>query len=159
MLAGLGVGGAFFLAFHGVTVHAGGAVAAGGPQPGRDAAADRRRAGRRGSGRRAVLLSRAHGEAWHGATFWFKNAWLSPGFFVGRTVAYVVLWLVARWLVSAQSPAGIARSALALVVLGLSVSAAGFDWIMSLEPLWFSTMFAAYQFAGVFVSSLAVPWY
>ena len=43
----------------------------------------------------------------------------------------------------------------ALVLLGLSVSFAGFDWIMSLEPLWFSTMFGVYQFAGVFVSALA----
>jgi hypothetical protein len=71
-------------------------------------------------------------------------------------VAYVVSWaLVARWLVSTRSPAGVGRSALALVVLGLTVSFAGFDWIMSLEPLWFSTMFGVYQFAGVFASALA----
>ncbi len=156
MLAGLGVGGAFFLAFHGVTgarwstpllpaarqlmatlpltACAAGAFAVSG----------------------LFFYPWAHGEAAHGATFWFKNAWLSPGFFVGRTVAYAVLWaLVARWLVSTRSPAGVGRSAVALVVLGVSVSASGFDWIMSLEPLWFSTMFGAYQFAGLFVSALA----
>jgi hypothetical protein len=32
---------------------------------------------------------------------------------------------------------------------------ASWDWIMSLEPEWFSTMFAAYNFAGVFVCTLA----
>jgi hypothetical protein len=156
LLAGLGVGGAFFLAFHGVTgarwsipllpaarqltatlpltAAAAGVVAVAG----------------------LFFYPWAHGEAAHGATFWFKNAWLSPGFFVGRTVAYVVVWaLVARWLVSTRSQAGVGRSALALVVLGLSVSFAGFDWIMSLEPLWFSTMFGVYQFAGVFASALA----
>ena len=156
MLAGLGLGGAFFLAFHGVTgarwsvpllpaarnltgtlpltAAAAGVVAVAG----------------------LFFYPWAHGEAAHGATFWFKNAWLSPGFFVGRTVAYVVLWTsIARSLVSTRSPVGVGRSALALVVLGLSVSAAGIDWIMSLEPLWFSTMFGAYQFAGIFVSALA----
>ncbi len=35
------------------------------------------------------------------------------------------------------------------------MSLAGFDWVMSLEPLWFSTMFGVYQFAGVFLSGLA----
>ena len=49
---------------------------------------------------------------------------------------------------SSRSPAGAARSALTLVLLAVSVSLAGFDWIMSLEPLWFSTMFGVHQFAG-----------
>lgn len=156
MLAGLGVGSAFFVAFHGVT----GARWSAPLLP-----AARQLAGTLpltavGAGAIAInglfFYPWAHGEAAHGATFWFKNAWLSPGFFVGRSVAYVVLWaLVARWLVSTRSPAGAGRSALALVLLSLSVSAAGFDWIMSLEPLWFSTMFGVYQFVGVFVSALA----
>ncbi|NLY00099.1 MAG: hypothetical protein GXY83_28705 [Rhodopirellula sp.] len=156
MLAGLGLGGAFFLALHGVTgarwstplLPA--AYRLAGTLPWTAAAAG------------AVAVAGlffypwTHGEAAHGATFWFKNAWLSLGFFVARTVAYVVFWaMVARSLVSTRSPAGVGRSALALVVLGLSVSAAGFDWIMSLEPLWFSTMFGVYQFAGIFVSALA----
>jgi len=156
MMAGLGLGGAFFLAFHGVTCarwstpllpaarNLTGTLPLTAAATGLVAVAG------------LFFYPWAHGEAAHGATFWFKNAWLSPGFFVGRTVAYVVLWtIVARSLVSTRSSAGVGRSALALVVLGVSVSAAGIDWIMSLEPLWFSTMFGAYQFAGIFVSALA----
>ncbi|QDV57550.1 hypothetical protein [Rosistilla oblonga] len=38
----------------------------------------------------------------------------------------------------------------------LSVSAAAFVWIMSLDPLWFSTMFGVYLFAGSMVSFFAL---
>jgi hypothetical protein len=156
MLAGFGVGASFFLAFHAVT-------GARWSRPLLPAA--RKLAGTLpltavAAGAVAVAglfcYPWAHGEATHGATFWFKNAWLSPGFFIGRSAVYVVIWaIVGRWMSSSRSGAGVARSALALVLLGLSVSFAGFDWIMSLEPLWFSTMFGVYQFAGVFVSALA----
>ncbi len=47
------------------------------------------------------------------------------------------------------------RCAATLVLLAISISLAGFDWVMSLEPLWFSTMFGVYQFAGIFLSGLA----
>ena len=156
MLAGLGIGASFFLAFLGVT----GARWSDPLTP-----AARKLAGTLPLTALAagvvavaglVCYPWAHGDAAHGATFWFKNAWLSPAFFVGRSVIYVAVWaLIGRWMSSPRSPGGVGRSAFALVVLALSVSFAGFDWIMSLEPLWFSTMFGVYQFAGVFVSSLA----
>ena len=37
----------------------------------------------------------------------------------------------------------------------VTFSVASFDWIMSLEPEWYSTIFAIYQFAGLFASGLA----
>ena len=42
-----------------------------------------------------------------------------------------------------------------LALLALTSSYAGFDWLMSLEPHWASTMFGVYVWAGSLVSSLA----
>ena len=38
----------------------------------------------------------------------------------------------------------------------VTFSLASFDWLMSLQPHWFSTIFAAYNFAGTVVSGLAL---
>ena len=37
-----------------------------------------------------------------------------------------------------------------MIVLALTMNFAAFDWMMSLEPHWFSTMFGVYFFAGSF---------
>lgn len=44
----------------------------------------------------------------------------------------------------------------AVVVTSLSLSAAAFFWIMALDPMWFSTMFAVYLFAGSMLSFFAM---
>lgn len=46
-------------------------------------------------------------------------------------------------------------SAIFLVFFGISFSFASYDWIMSVEPHWFSTVFSIYTFAGMFVSGIA----
>ena len=47
-------------------------------------------------------------------------------------------------------------SAGGLPFLGLAMTFAAFDWLMSLNPTWFSTIFGVYYFAGSFVSSLSL---
>ncbi len=47
-------------------------------------------------------------------------------------------------------------SAPILVIFGLSVSLAGFDIVMSLEPHWFSTIFGVYFFSGFFQAGLCL---
>ncbi len=47
-------------------------------------------------------------------------------------------------------------SAPAIPLFGLSVAFASFDWLMSLDPHWFSTMFGVYFFAISFQSFWAV---
>lgn len=42
------------------------------------------------------------------------------------------------------------------MVFGLTFCLASFDWIVSLEPEWYSTIFRVYNFAGVLASRLAV---
>ncbi len=46
-------------------------------------------------------------------------------------------------------------SALFLVVFGVTVWLASYDWIMSLEPDWASTVFGVYSFSSLFLSGLA----
>lgn len=97
-----------------------------------------------------------------------KAAYLSPRWFTVRWVIYFVLW---TWLAFtfwrgsvAQDKSGdlkITRrlenfSGFSLLVYALSVAAAGFDLLMSVDYLWFSTMFGVYYFSGGLVSFYAV---
>jgi hypothetical protein len=123
----------------------------------------------------AVLLGRisiypwvgGHGEASEGF-LGFKHAWLSQPFFLGRSAAYLAIWTLFAWaLVRAsrlQDSSGnlaltrrnIRVSAIFVVVFSFTFWLASFDWIMSLEPSWYSTIFGVYNFAGMFVAGLAV---
>jgi len=100
-------------------------------------------------------------------TFWFKAAWLQPAFFSVRTIAYVLVWaLLAPLLVRSSRGSDLrpcsgrqraARlSAAFLVLFALTFWLATTDWILSLEPEWSSTIFAVYHFAGVLSSGLAL---
>ena len=107
---------------------------------------------------------------WHGeaGTFWFKELWLTPSFWAVRAVMYVVVWsLLAAWLVArsrkqdrtgdATITAGSVRlSALFLAVYAVTFSLASVDWMMALEPMWFSTMWGVYNFSGMIQATLAV---
>ncbi|MGE3608317.1 MAG: hypothetical protein AB7I27_01925 [Bacteriovoracaceae bacterium] len=46
-------------------------------------------------------------------------------------------------------------SAIGMIVFALTFCIASFDWIMSLEPHWFSTIFGIYTFSGLMVSGIA----
>jgi len=58
--------------------------------------------------------------------------WLNPGFFALRTVVVLALWSGLAWL-AARAP-GKAAAALGLIVYGATVSVAGTDWVLSLDP-------------------------
>ncbi len=102
------------------------------------------------------------------ATWWFKAAWLEPSFFLIRTAAYLILWILfsaamvrASQREDSNRRAGARRwnvrlSALFLVVFSVTLWLATTDWIMSLEPEWYSTIFAVYHFAGILLSGLAL---
>lgn len=97
-----------------------------------------------------------------------KAAYLNAPFFAVRAVFYGAVWLcIARWYLNAsrsQDQQGDAkatlqleaRSAPILLVLGLTVTFAAFDWLMSLAPHWFSTIFGIYAFSGAMVAGLSV---
>jgi hypothetical protein len=102
-----------------------------------------------------------------GGAIGFKTAWLSLPFFRIRAVVYLLGWLGCVWMLLRISRSqdvdgnlkhtrsSIRWSAAFLVFFGVTFCLASFDWIMSLEPEWYSTIFGFYNFAGLFVSGLA----
>ncbi len=120
-----------------------------------------------------ILATRLPQYGWHAhgdgdpGTFWFKEFWLQPAALAVRAVVYLLLWIAfARRLVNSSrrqdqqsDPAtgpGIKTSILFLFVFGFTLSLAGVDWVMALEPMWFSTMWGVYQFSGLIMATLAV---
>ncbi len=97
-----------------------------------------------------------------------KAAFLSGGWFTARWIIYMVLWTVFSWYFWRKSlkqddsgDLALTRkmenmSGFALVVCALSVAVAAFDLLMSIDHLWFSTMFGVYYWSGGFVSFFAV---
>jgi len=91
--------------------------------------------------------------------------WLNPLFFIIRVIAYFAIWIyIARYyydLSLRQDTTGdfnLTRSmqkwaGFWTVVLGLTLTGAAGDLLMSLDPHWFSTMWGVYYFAG---SALAI---
>ena len=96
-----------------------------------------------------------------------KAPYLNTPFFVGRAVFYFVAWsAIAMFFVRrsrAQDGTGNLKISMALrglsgpaiIVLALTQTFAAVDWIMSLNPFWYSTIFGVYWFAGSFVSFFA----
>jgi hypothetical protein len=97
-----------------------------------------------------------------------KARYLSVGFFLFRTGIYFLVAIILSqrlWgLSTKQDDTGdiqltVAQrrfSAGGLPFLAIVISFAAFDWIMSLSPLWFSTMFGVYYFAGSFLTCMAL---
>ena len=96
-----------------------------------------------------------------------KEPWLNETGFWIRTVIYFVVWsglaLYFRNASRRQDDSGdealsrrMARfSPVAVALFAVTLTFAGFDWLMSLEPHWYSTMFGVYFFAGTVVSAFA----
>lgn len=91
--------------------------------------------------------------AWHGHSgeSAFKAFWLNRPFFTARAFVYVVIWMFSLHFLRRRRGA-----AAFLVLFGVTFSLASFDWIMSLDPRWSSTIFGVYHFAGMFTAALAV---
>lgn len=97
-----------------------------------------------------------------------KSAWLNPTFFYVRAALYFAIWAGLAWYFASKSrkqdETGDVNltlkmqgfSAPAMVVFALSQTFAAFDWIMSLDPHWFSTIFGVYFLSGSEVAALAL---
>lgn len=86
-----------------------------------------------------------------------KAAYLNLPFWTIRAAGFLLLWATLGELLR-RLPADRARavSAVALPAVGLTLTFGAFDWVMSLTPLWSSTMFGLIYFAGGFVAALAL---
>jgi len=97
-----------------------------------------------------------------------KSAYLNTPFFILRQVIYFAIWgYVGHKLYKASVELektgdwGIMTlmrkvSAPAIPIFGFTIAFASFDWLMSLDPHWFSTMFGVYFFAISFQSFWAI---
>jgi hypothetical protein len=93
-----------------------------------------------------------------------KQWFLTPGFFFGRAALYLLIWAVFSWVLYSRSTKmdamtdatardSITKSLWALAPPGialfaLSQSFAAVDWVMSLQPHWYSTIFGIYFFGA-----------
>ncbi len=96
-----------------------------------------------------------------------KSAYLNPSFFMLRTAIYFAAWigvasLLNRWSGEQDRTAapGLTRrlqllSGPGLVLYGLTVTFASVDWVMSLEPHWFSSIYGILFMVGQGLASLA----
>ena len=96
-----------------------------------------------------------------------KAPFLNETFFYGRMAFYFVVWAVLAYLFRSRSVAqdatgdhGITRSLQnlsypSIFLFAITITFASIDWIMSLDPHWYSTMFGVYYFAGAIVAIYA----
>jgi hypothetical protein len=96
-----------------------------------------------------------------------KAIYLNGPFFAVRAVFYFTLWGLLAWYFMRQSTRqdvsgdpNLTRrmekaAPVAMILFGLTVTFASFDWLMSLEPRWFSTILGLYFFSGAVVGVLA----
>jgi len=117
-----------------------------------------------------TLFEWARPEAAENAIIQAKAAYLNPTFFLIRAVIYFAFWLVlgtllTRW--SAEQDRGQATttadsvrfrtvSAPGLLFLVITVTFASVDWIMSLDPEWFSTIFGLLTIVGWGLTTFAL---
>jgi len=98
-----------------------------------------------------------------------RETYLAPAFVYARMIVVIALWLgFAVWFRRISLAGDTSRdaglrahrrltraAAIFAPVFVLTFTAAAYDFIISLDPKWFSTMFAVYVFAGSFVQGIA----
>jgi hypothetical protein len=97
-----------------------------------------------------------------------KMPWLNSTFFIIRMVLCLGIWWFFINAITGNSYkqdeekgldrfySNIKLSAIFLVVLAITFTVASFDWLMSIQPHWFSTIFGWYNFMGALVGGLAM---
>jgi hypothetical protein len=96
-----------------------------------------------------------------------KRGYLNASWFLVRAAIYLFCWAGLAWRMRSwsvmQDQSGdpaltrkmTAVSAWGMALLALTSTYAAFDWLMSLDYRWYSTMYGVYFWAGSIVSSLA----
>jgi hypothetical protein len=100
-----------------------------------------------------------------------KAAYLNVGFFIGRAVLYFCVWMLCMFLLDKYSAAqdrnesGVvpgdtrrvrAVAAPGLLAYALTATFASVDWIMSLDPHWYSTIFGLLFIVGHGLTAFAL---
>ena len=97
-----------------------------------------------------------------------RSAYLNVPFFLFRAAIYFAIWVVVARMLQVWSERQDGNGDLALTIkqrrlgaaslpfLALSLTFASFDWLMSLDVTWYSTIFGVYTWAGSFVGAIAL---
>ena len=97
-----------------------------------------------------------------------KEPFLNTTFYLLRMGSYFAIWFFLFWLIRRESLAEdldgkvqhwhnmVKYSAIFIVFFAVSSSVATWDWILSIDTHWFSTLIGWYVFASWFVCGLAV---
>ncbi len=97
-----------------------------------------------------------------------KAPYLNTSFFIVRGIIFFLIWIILSKIFLGKSElqdydsnkghtAFLQRiSPVSLILYGLTLTFAFIDWIMSLTPHWYSTIFGVYIFSGAIVGFLAL---
>jgi hypothetical protein len=103
----------------------------------------------------------------HEETLAKKRPYLNQSFFLGRAIVFVLFWAALGWWLLNNSASqdgtkdleptkkAMRIAPVAVILLGVTSTFGAFDWIMSLEPTWYSTIFGVIFFASSVVACLA----
>jgi hypothetical protein len=100
--------------------------------------------------------------------YWPMSAGSFPIFYIVRLILFFGLWYmflmkIRKEMLAEDIEGGVGHwlkarslSAVFLIIFAVSSSIAAWDWVMSIDPHWFSTMMGWYVFASWWVTGLAV---
>ncbi|MCX7907976.1 MAG: quinol:cytochrome C oxidoreductase [Ignavibacteria bacterium] len=95
-----------------------------------------------------------------------KSPYLNESFFYIRIIIILVIWYLFYFLFNNNSRQqdnnpnqnftrkNITVSAIFMPIFAITLTIFAIDWLMSLEPHWYSTIFGVYYFAGTFLAAL-----
>ncbi len=96
-----------------------------------------------------------------------KEAYLNIPFFTIRMILFFAIWIIFYYFLTRNSKKqdvsqkqslttiNTRISAAFMPIFALTITFASIDWMMSLEPHWFSTIFGVYYFSGTILAALA----
>lgn len=96
-----------------------------------------------------------------------KAPYLDVEFFIIRVIAFLLIWILFYLLITNNSrkqdytkdqlltKKNIKLSAVFIPFFAITITFSAIDWLMSLEPHWFSTIFGVYYFSGTIITALA----
>ncbi|MGI9525631.1 MAG: hypothetical protein ACR2MS_00810 [Weeksellaceae bacterium] len=97
-----------------------------------------------------------------------KEPWLNTPFWLIRSVIYLLLWIFAAWMLRKKSRildenpttenywSLYKWGVIAIVIFALTSMASGWDWVMSIDPHWYSTLFGWYVMVSYLVTAIAI---
>ncbi len=97
-----------------------------------------------------------------------KQGWLNPSFFILRSVVFFGIWTLIAWFYFSRSrhqdSAGGDEdtrqmewwAGICVFAFGITLTYAAFDFLMSIDPHWYSTIYGVYYFAGCAVGGFSI---